>query len=150
MGNKVIESVRELIINAVIKYEVELVDIEFITEDKNKYLRVYIYNKQGVTMDDCTKVHKEINLTIDDVMIYDDPYFLEVSSPGYDRALTIEDLYRYQGSLVEVKLYAPLDGSKKFEGRLLSFDGQAITIEAEETRIIEVDKTSKIKRVFEY
>ncbi len=150
MASKVIESVKKIIDDAAIKYQLELVDIEFVTENDSKYLRVYLYKKDGVTMEDCTLVHKEINLTIDDVMIYEDEYFLEVSSPGYDRALNKEDLKRYEGSLINVKLYAPIDGVKTFEGRLISFDGKSITILVEdEEKIIEVSKTSKIKRIFE-
>lgn len=150
MASKVIESVRKIIDDAAIKYQLELVDIEFVTENDSKYLRIYLYKKDGVTMEDCTLVHKEINLTIDDVIIYEDEYFLEVSSPGYDRALNNEDLKRYQGSLIKVKLYAPIDGVKTFEGRLVSFDGKSISIQMEdEEKIIEVAKTSKIKRIFE-
>lgn len=150
MASKVIESVKKVIDDAIKKYQLELVDIEFVTENKYKYLRVFVYKVDGVSMEDCTLVHKEINLTIDDVMIYDEEYFLEVSSPGYDRNLNKDDLKRYQGSLINVKLYAPIDGVKTFEGRLIDFDEKSISIQMEdEVKTIEIAKASKIKRVFE-
>ncbi|MBN2851590.1 MAG: ribosome maturation factor RimP [Clostridia bacterium] len=151
MANKIVEQASKIAEEAAKKYGLELLDVEFVTENKNRYLRVYIYKPEGVTLDDCTNVHHEINKTIDDVIEIEGEYFLEVSSPGYDRSLKSEkDFSRYMGEKISVKFFAPVNGKKVYEGKLTGYDNGFITIDIDGVEEkIEVVKTSKIKRVFE-
>lgn len=77
----------------------------------------------GMNVDDCA----EISRTISAVLDVEDPisgqYTLEVSSPGIDRPLTrLKDFRRYAGFEARVDVAAPIDGRKRFSGRLLGVD----------------------------
>ena len=96
----------------------EFVDAEFVKEGPNKYLRVYVDKEGGITIDDCEIVSRYLDERLEDD-ITDEPYILEVSSPGIDRVLKREHEYtKYKGRLVDVKLYKAVDGSKEFRGSL--------------------------------
>lgn len=129
----------------------ELVDVEFVKEGPDKFLRIYIYKNGGVGIDDCVAVHRELDKKIDDQLDIPGPYTMEVSSPGYDRAFKKpEDYRRYMGEVIEVKLYKPLDGNKIFSGKLLSYENGIITIETDgRTMEFEENETAKINRIFE-
>ncbi len=106
------------------KHGVELVDVEYVKEGRDWFLRVYIDKEGGVDLDDCQAVSTEISDLLDE---HDDlfphAYYLEVSSPGAERPLKKrEDFVRFAGRLVRVKTYTPLNGRKKFTGVLQSGD----------------------------
>lgn len=119
------------------KHGVELVDIEYVKEGRDWYLRVYIDKEGGVDLDDCQAVSTEISDLLDE---HDDlfphAYYLEVSSPGAERPLKKrEDFVRFAGRLVKIKTYTPLNGRKKFTGVLQSGDedrGIVLTIDGDE------------------
>ncbi len=98
----------------------EIVDVEYVKEAGEYYLRVYIDKDGGIALSDCESVSRQLSevLDIKDPII--DNYFLEVSSPGLDRPLKKDkDFVRYQGRDVEIKLYKPMNGCKQFEGELV-------------------------------
>ncbi|WP_096435371.1 ribosome maturation factor RimP [Alteribacter populi] len=108
----------------------ELVDVEFIKEGKNWFLRVYIDSDNGVDLDDCTAVSEKLSEALDEQDPIEQAYYLEVSSPGAERPLKKEqDLHRAIGKNVHVTTYAPIDGDKVFEGKLSDFDGHILTID---------------------
>ncbi len=127
----------------------ELYNVEFVKEGKDWFLRIYIdrIDGEGISMDDCEKVSRFVSDTLD----RDDPitqnYYLEVSSPGIDRELfTLEHYQRFTGQIVEIKLYEPIDNSKKIEGKLLGANIDAIEIEKEGKIIrIEMGQVAKCK-----
>ena len=129
----------------------ELVDVEFVKEGPVKFLRIYIYKSDGVGIDDCVAVHRELDKMIDEQLDIPGPYTMEVSSPGYDRAFKKPDDYRrYMGEVIEIKLYKPLDGNKIFSGKLISYENGLITIGTEGgTMEFEEKETAKINRIFE-
>jgi ribosome maturation factor RimP len=99
-------------------------------------LRIYIDTSNGVTVDDCTKVSRQVSAMLD----VDDPiqgrYTLEVSSPGLDRPLLEVAHYRkYVGREIKLRLYAPLEGRRNFVGVLLRVDDAAIALLVEQTEI---------------
>lgn len=104
----------------------ELYNIEFVKEAKDYFLRVYIDNKQTETgeekyigTDDCEKVSRFLSVRLDELDPVDRKYFLEVSSPGLDRALLKDkDYERYSGKAVDVSLYKAVNGRKAFSGTL--------------------------------
>lgn len=110
--------------------EFELVDLEYIKEFGNYFLRVYIDKIGGVSTEDCEKMSKILSSRLDEKDPIEESYYLEVSSPGLDRPLkTDKDLKRNLEKDVEIKLYKPLDNKKKYEGRLVDFNENDIIIQ---------------------
>ena len=108
----------------------DLVDLEYIKEDANNYLRFYIGKRGGVSIDDCQKVSELVSDKLDELDPIDDSYYLEVSSPGLDRPLkTDKDLDRNIGYDVELSFYRAINGMKKQVGNLKSYNDEYIVIE---------------------
>ena len=139
--SKVTEVVEELAAPIFQELSLELVDIEYVKEGKNWYLRVYIDKDTGVDIEDCGLVSERLSEKLDEVDPIPHNYFLEVSSPGAERPLKKEkDFEKAIGKNVFIKTYEPIDGEKSFEGKLLEFDGQHLKIEVKiKTRKKSVD-----------
>ncbi|MFC5448380.1 ribosome maturation factor RimP [Paenibacillus aestuarii] len=113
----------------------ELVDIEYVKEGSNWFLRVYADKEGGIDIDDCGRISEYLSAKLDEKDPIADAYFLEVSSPGAERPLKkLQDYHKAVGSHVFVTTYEPIDGSKEFEGKLLSFDGEELVVEAGKKR----------------
>ena len=107
----------------------ELVDVEYVKEGADWYLRVYIDKDGGITVNDCEKISRAFNEILDREDYIDDAYIFEVSSPGLLRPLKkVKDYQRNLGKLLEVKLFAPLNGVKEFEAELKSYDKESATL----------------------
>ena len=104
--------------------QVELVDVELVREGASRYLRIYIDKPDGITLNDCETYHRAVMPLVERV----DYDFLEVCSPGIDRPLKKQaDYDRHAGDTVEVHLYRPVDGSRRFEGELIGLeDGEVV------------------------
>ncbi len=119
----------------------ELVDVEFIKEGSNYFLRVYLDKFGGINLDDCQKMSQLLSEKLDEKDPISTPYYLEVSSPGLDRPLkTDKDLKRNLGREIEIKLYEPLDGKKIIEGILEDYEEKSIVIKTEINEIIKIPK----------
>ncbi|MBQ8850567.1 MAG: ribosome maturation factor RimP [Clostridia bacterium] len=95
-------------------------DVEFVKEGARRVLRITIDSEEGVGIEDCEKLHRAIDPILDEADPIEEQYYLEVSSPGLERELKNEDhVYACEGWDVEVRLYAPLNGSKVYRGVLL-------------------------------
>ena len=113
----------------------EVVDVEFVKEAGEYYLRAYcdMDKEGGIGIEDCAEISRRLSDWLDENDFIDEGYILEVSSPGLGRALKKDkDFLRELGKEVELKLYKPREGVKDFEGVLKSFDGENITIETED------------------
>lgn len=100
------------------------------TEYANGILCYYIDCDGGVGIDKCEEFSRAVEEILDREDIIDKEYSLEVSSPGVDRKLKTEREFNYyKGREVEVKLYAPLDGVKEFDGVLTGYENKVITVE---------------------
>ena len=118
----------------------ELVEVEFIKEGPNKYLRVYADKNGGITIDDCEIISRSLEAELEKDDFIDEAYILEVSSPGIDRILKKDFEYiKYKGRLVDIKLYKPIDKVKKVRGKLVGLIDDKIIIE-ENGREISFDK----------
>lgn len=107
----------------------KLVDIEYVKEGQDWFLRVYIDKDGGITIDECGMVSGLLSDKLDEVDIIPGNYFLEVSSPGVERPLkTVEDFIENVNKNIYVTLYAQIDGEKEFEGILKDFSDQIATI----------------------
>ena len=123
---------------------VELVDVEYVKEHTDWYLRVYIDKDGGIDIADCQELSEKLEAVLDEKNTIPDSYILEVSSPGIDRVLRKpRDYEREQGKKVDVSLYAPMDGKKELTGVLTGFDGKAITLD--DSIVVELSKAAQIR-----
>ena len=130
---------------------IEIVDIEF--SDRERALTIFIETESGVDLDTCEALHNAIMDPIDQFdPTYDAPYTLNVSSPGLDRPFkTPRDVERNLGKDVELKLFAPLKGKKFFEGALVAFDENTITIKtAKEELKFPRNRVAKINKAIKF
>ncbi len=134
----------------------ELVDIEYVKEGKDRFLRVYVDKEGGISHDDCVMISRKISEVMDSIDPIKDAYILEISSPGIERPLKkFKDFERFSGEKVEVKLYAPIEGLglKKFIGWIDKAIDNDVYIEHEETGeivVIAFEKISSAKLVFTF
>ena len=120
----------------------ELVDMEYVKEGSDYFLRAYIDKEGGVTIDDCEAVSRPFSDRLDEEDFIPDAYILEVSSPGLGRQLKKEkDFVRSIGKEVDVKLYKAVEKRKEFTGFLLENDSESILIEEDgkELRFLKKD-----------
>ncbi len=119
----------KLVLPIIEENKYELVDVEYVKEGSNWYLRVYVDKPGGITVDDCEIVSRALGDLLDRDDFIDEAYILEVSSPGLGRPLKKEkDFNRSIGKMVEVKLYRAINKRKNFEGELKAFDDATVTI----------------------
>lgn len=120
----------KLLLPLVERLGLELVDVEYVKEGSDYFLRAYIDKEGGVTIDDCEAVSRPLSDLLDEVDFIPDAYILEVSSPGLGRQLKKEkDFIRSIGKEVDVKLYKAVEKRKEFSGVLLENDSDAIVID---------------------
>ena len=145
--------VEELVTPIVDSKNFELVDVEYIKEGSNWYLRVCIDKEAGIDIDDCVEVSRELEVKLDEDDFIKEAYILEVSSPGLTRPLKKEkDYLRNIGRRVEVKLYKADDCPKEFEAELKSYkdDKATLLIDGEDTeREFGVKDFAMIRLAFE-
>jgi len=120
--NKIETQTESLMAEILSGTEFELVDVEYVKE-RDWYLRVFVDKAGGIDLDDCQNLSEQLGAKLDAADIIDGAYILEVSSPGIDRILKKDrDFVREAGKIVDVTLYAPLDGKKFFTGELINRD----------------------------
>ena len=111
----------------------ELVDVEYVKEGSDWYLRVYIDKEGGITVDDCEAVSRRFSDILDEKDYIEDSYIFEVSSPGLGRPLKKEkDFKRSLGEEVEIRTYRAIDRQKEFVGLLKAYDDSTVTITYED------------------
>lgn len=149
---KIEEKVESLIESKVQELGYILYDVEYVKEGKDYFLRIYIDNEKGITLDDCENVSNNITELLDQADYIKEQYFLEVSSPGVERVLKKDKhLQNNIGAKVQVKLFKPLNGQKQYEGILISFDENTIEIEkALQNLKIERQNIGQIKTIFDW
>lgn len=131
----------------------ELVDVEWVKEGKNYFLRVFIAKEEGIFIEDCQKMSEALSKALDEIDPIKQPYHLEVSSPGIDRPLqTPRDFERAKGQEIEIKLLEPQEGEYKLIGALQGYQEGVIEIRQsnDQTIRIEKNKTSQVKRTIRF
>ncbi|WP_168122215.1 ribosome maturation factor RimP [Paenibacillus sp. HB172176] len=107
----------------------ELVDIEYIKEGSNWFLRLFVDKDGGIDIDECGRISEYVSEQLDKNDPITGAYFLEVSSPGAERPLKkAEDVRKAIGKHVFITTYEPISGSKEFEGMLTAFDGENASV----------------------
>ncbi|GHE20955.1 ribosome maturation factor RimP [Halomonas urumqiensis] len=107
----------------------ELWGIDFLSQGKHSRLVIFIDHDNGISVEDCADVSRQVGAVLD----VEDPvrgeYRLEVSSPGLDRPLyTLDQFERYQGHDVALKLRAPFEGRRKFQGLLAGVEADEVLL----------------------
>lgn len=130
MSSHIKSTVTELVKPYLEEHGFELVDVEYVKEGSNWFLRVYVDKEEGnIDIDDCGRISEFLSARLDENDPIPDAYFLEVSSPGAERPLKKPaDFQRAVGKHVFVTTYEPVDGSKEFEGTLESYDQEALVV----------------------
>lgn len=135
---KDIVAITEKLLEPIIKeHDYDLVDVEFVKENGQWYLRVFADKAGGITIDDCELISRALEVKLDEEDPIAEAYILEVSSPGLDRVLKKDkDFERYLGYSVDLKLYKARDKQKEFTGELLAYSPENITIEIEGKEVV--------------
>ncbi len=114
----------------------ELVDVEYVKEGTDWFLRAYIDKEGGITIDDCELVSRALEVKLDEEDFIPDAYILEISSPGLTRPLKKDkDFKRNMGKDIEIHLYKAIDKCKEFVGTLSAFDDTQVTIDIDDEKM---------------
>lgn len=125
--SKIEERVELLMTEILADTDYELVDVEYVKEGRDWYLRAFVDKDGGIDLDDCQNISEQLSTRLDNLDLINGAYILEVSSPGIDRILKKDkDFIREVGKVVDVTLYAPLDGEKNFVGELEGRDDKSL------------------------
>ena len=132
--SKVIELIRSEIEPIIIKQNDELVDIEYVKEKNQNYLRIYVDRDQpgGIDIEEIAALSELVSEKLDNIEPdpLPDPYVLELSSPGAERPIkTQRDWQQAKGQYIHVGLYQKIDNNKMYEGTLIDYDEDQIELE---------------------
>lgn len=129
----------------------ELWGLEYFSQGRHSTVRLYIDGPDGVSLEDCERVSRQVSSVLD----VEDPitgeYSLEVSSPGMDRPLyTLEHFARFAGEQVAIRLRTAFDGRRKFTGLLNGVEADDVLVVVDETEYLLpielIDKANIIPR----
>ena len=151
--SRVAETVRTLITPVADQLGYMLWDVEYVKEGADMILRITIDKPEGITIDDCEQMTHAIDPLLDEADPIEESYLLEVSSPGIECDLTRPEHFEVcQGDDVEIRLYAPIDGSKAWRGVLVGLNEQNhIIIDTPTGQMtFEPSAVSRVRTVFEF
>ncbi len=130
----------------------ELLGVEFVSAGNNSVLRLFIDHENGIDVDDCAEVSRQVGAILDVEDPISSEYNLEVSSPGVDKPLF--ELAHYQavvGETINVKLSMPLNGRRKFKGNLVAIENDTLIVDVDgldyELVLNNVDKANLVARL---
>ena len=107
----------------------ELWGVEYLTQGRYSVLKIFIESENGIDVDDCASVSRQVGSLLDVEEPLRGQYTLEVSSPGMDRRLfTFEQFDLMKGSQVKLKLNKPFDGKKRFTGLLVGTEDKEVVL----------------------
>jgi ribosome maturation factor RimP len=126
------KELHELLEPTVERLGYELTDLEVRLSGKGGVIRVFVDHPDGIGIEDCEKVSEAVSAILDVEDPVPDKYDLEVSSPGWNRKLTkVIHFQRFEGEIVKVEMRFPVEGRKRFRGKLLSSDDKNIVVEVD-------------------
>lgn len=145
-------SVSDLIESTLQKESLDLVDVEYKKRGPSWVLRVFIDKKDGVTVDDCSRVSRKIADMLEVEDLVKTPYTLEVSSPGLDRPLTREkDFLRNVDKNIQLTARTPINGKNQFSGRIVDFKNDTLSLDIKGTREeIPLEAIAKAQLIIEF
>lgn len=140
------EYAENLLLPAAEQENIEIVDIEYVTEDQQKVLRIFIDAQEGVNIDLCTKMSRLFGEKLDQDDKIKEHYILEISSPGIDRILKKEkDFNRFKGFRIKVNTVNAINGQRHFKGNLVAAGNSKIVIDDLTNKIVEIEISNIIK-----
>jgi ribosome maturation factor RimP len=148
MSDYVIEKVEEFAEGFLPSMDLELVEVQYRQEGHGWVLRLFIDGPNGIGVDECAKVSREMNVFLDVEDIIPNAFHLEVSSPGLERTLrNITDYKRFSGKKARVKVRHPIDGQKVFIGLIGESDelGFELVMEDENSMHFHLDQIRKAR-----
>jgi len=99
---------------------------------KKRIIRIYIDGEDGVSIDRCAAISRQVGLMLEVEDIIPGAYTLEVSSPGLDRRFfSITQMRNYMGRILTAQTYEPFDGRRKFTGELTGCEDDAFTLDVD-------------------
>jgi ribosome maturation factor RimP len=152
MAESILEEISQLIEPVLADMGIELVDVDFFSEQNKRILRIYADRPTGINLDDCAMVSREIGNLLDVKELLQHRYVLEVSSPGLNRPLKKEkDFLRAVGQKVKIKTAVPLKGSRNFTGVLQSFESGVLQLNLDDAAVlIPKEDVKKANLVFNF
>ena len=127
----------ELLTPVVQSLDCEIWGIELLRQGKHSKLRVYIDREEGVNVDHCAAISRHVSDLLDVEEFSQNPYTLEVSSPGMDRILFKTEQYEQSvGEQVEVRLRFPFEGRKKFVGVLAGIEDDSVLVQIDDEEFV--------------
>lgn len=130
-----LETIDQLVRPIAEELNYEIYHIEYVKENGEYYLRIYIDKDGGIALSDCEALSRRVSDVMDEKDPIKEAYFLEVSSPGLNRRLFTDDHYvKFIGREVLVRLTKALDGNKNFKGILKEVNEDNIIIETNEQK----------------
>lgn len=130
----------------------KLIEVNYVKEGPDFYLRLYLDKKGGISLEDCAKASEVLSEKLDDWDFIKGAYFLDVSSPGAERPIkNDDDLELTLTHGIYVKTYQQIDGMKEWTGVLTEYDGESVTIEYKDksrkkTVRVDRDKIATIRK----
>ena len=143
------EKIEKLVEPKIVNLGYELYDVQYVKEGKDYFLRIFIDNSNGISLEDCEKVNNAITDLLDDANYIKQQYFLEVSSPGVERILRKDK--HLKNNIGEIKLFKPINKKKEIIGILEQINEKAIIVisDNEEQEILRQD-IAQIKKAYEW
>ncbi|MDR2395674.1 MAG: ribosome maturation factor RimP [Endomicrobium sp.] len=132
--------VEDLLNKNSIKDDIEIVDVQYVKENRDWVLKIFIDKDSGITMSDCEKFSYMFSEIVDKSNILQDSYILEVSSPGLNRVLKQEKSFkRFVGSKVRIQTHSSINNQKNFLGQLLNFKNGTVTIDDVTNGVVDIN-----------
>ena len=150
---EIVAKTEELVTPIIEKNHFELVDVEYVREGANWYLRIYADKEGGINIDDCVLISRALEEKLDAEDFISDAYILEVRSPGLGRPLKKEkDYIRSMGKELEIRTYRAIDREKEFYGILKAYDADTVTSEQKDGKemVFEKSNIALIRLAFDF
>ena len=143
--DSLLEKIYQLVKPIADELNYEIYHIEYVKENGEYYLRIYIDKEGGITLTDCEKLSRRVSDIMDEEDPIPDAYFLEVSSPGLNRGLFTYEHYKKQtGKEVLIRFVKSFEGKKSVKGTLKEVNEDSVIVEYENDKVINIPK-DKIK-----
>lgn len=148
MENEIVDKVKELVSPFLRAEEIELVEIVYRRQKGSMVLRLLVDKQGGISLDECSALNRKIGEALDELILIDEPYILEVSSPGLDRPLKLpSDFKRAKGRWVKIVLNSEIEGKGVWIGEVVEADDKNVTVKAKDREIeIPLGKIVKAKK----
>jgi ribosome maturation factor RimP len=131
------QKIQELLEPTVEALGFELWGLEYRSQGRHTLLRLYIDGENGIGVDDCASVSRQVSSVLDVEDPISGEYTLEVSSPGLDRLLFRPEQYPgYVGEWIEIRLRVPFEGRRKFKGTLKGIEGEDVVVQVEDQEFL--------------